>query len=94
MILNARNIDRLRNLAEELSASGTAVDIATDLQQLSVQADIVICVASLESPSLLLGPLAPNAIICDAGYPKTSHRSTCWRVARCSSEGLASRPRE
>jgi len=70
VILNARNIDRLRNLADELSAKGTAIDIATDLQQLSVQADIVICVASLESPSLLLGRLGPNAIICDAGYPK------------------------
>ena len=35
VILNARNIDRLRSLAEELSAGGTAVDIATDLQQLS-----------------------------------------------------------
>jgi fatty aldehyde-generating acyl-ACP reductase len=70
VILNARSIDRLRNLADELSASGTAVDIATNLQQLSVQADIVICVASLESPSLLLGRLGPNAIVCDAGYPK------------------------
>jgi fatty aldehyde-generating acyl-ACP reductase len=70
IILNARNMDRLRSLAQELSAGGTAVDIATDLHQLSVQADIVICVASLESPSLLLGRLAPNAIICDAGYPK------------------------
>ena len=70
VVLNARNIDRLRSLAEELSASGTAVDITTDLQQLSVQADIVICVASLESPSLLLGRLGPNAIVCDAGYPK------------------------
>ena len=30
----------------------------------------MICVASLESPSLLLGRLGPNAIICDAGYPK------------------------
>jgi predicted amino acid dehydrogenase len=69
-VLNARNIDRLRSLAEELSADGTLVDIATDLQQLSMQADIVICVASLESPSLLLGRLGPNAIICDAGYPK------------------------
>jgi fatty aldehyde-generating acyl-ACP reductase len=70
VILNARNIDRLRSLADELSAGGTAVDIETDLQQLSVQADIVICVASLESPSLLLGRLGANAIICDAGYPK------------------------
>jgi fatty aldehyde-generating acyl-ACP reductase len=70
VVLNARNLDRLRGLAQELSAGGAAVDITTDLQQLSVQADIVICVASLESPSLLLGRLGPNAIICDAGYPK------------------------
>src|SRR5579863_5584770 len=53
VVLNARNIDRLRGLAEELSAGGTAVDITTDLEQLSVQADIVICVASLASSSLL-----------------------------------------
>jgi predicted amino acid dehydrogenase len=70
VVLNARNLDRLRGLAQELSAGGRAVDITTDLQQLSVQADIVICVASLASPSLLLGRLGPNAIICDAGYPK------------------------
>ncbi len=70
VVLNARNLDRLRGLAQELSAGGRAVDITTDLQQLFVQADIVICVASLASPSLLLGRLAPNAIICDAGYPK------------------------
>jgi len=70
VILNARNIDRLRSLGAELNAGGTAVDITTDLQQLSARADVVICVASLESPSLLLGCLGPNAIICDAGYPK------------------------
>jgi fatty aldehyde-generating acyl-ACP reductase len=70
VVLNARNLDRLRGLAQELSAGGRAVDITTDLQQLSGQADIVICVASLASPSLLLGRLGPNAIICDAGYPK------------------------
>jgi fatty aldehyde-generating acyl-ACP reductase len=70
VVLHARNIDRLRTLAEELSADGAAVEIATDLQRLSVPADIVICAASLESPSLLLGHLGPNAIVCDAGYPK------------------------
>ena len=32
--------------------------------------DIVICAASLASPSLLLGRITPDAIICDAGYPK------------------------
>jgi predicted amino acid dehydrogenase len=71
IILNARNLDRLRGLAAELSLEGsTIVEIATDLEELLLQSDIVICVASLESPSLLLGRLAPNAIVCDAGYPK------------------------
>ena len=71
IVLNARNLNRLRALAEELTfAGGPIVDIATDLQETAVQSDIVICVASLESPSLLLGHLAPHAIVCDAGYPK------------------------
>ncbi len=69
LLLNARNLDRLRALAQELAVT-TEVEIATDLEQLGTQADIVICVASLESPSLLLGRLSPGAIICDAGYPK------------------------
>ncbi len=70
VILNARNLTRLRRLDEELRADGATVEIATDLEQLTVRADIVLCVASLESPSLLLGCLAPDAIVCDAGYPK------------------------
>jgi fatty aldehyde-generating acyl-ACP reductase len=70
VVLNARAPDRLRTLADELSSAGTLVDVTTDVQRLSVQADILICVASLESPSLLLGKLGPNAILCDAGYPK------------------------
>ena len=39
-------------------------------QQFSAEADVVICAASLASPSLLLGRIAPDAIVCDAGYPK------------------------
>ncbi|HYL93341.1 MAG TPA: hypothetical protein VEW69_09315, partial [Alphaproteobacteria bacterium] len=68
--LSARNVERLRRLAAELHADGAQVEIATDLQGLSAEADIVICAASLASPSLLLGRVAPNAIVCDAGYPK------------------------
>lgn len=41
-----------------------------DRQRFSAPADIVICAASLASPSLLLGRVAPDAIVCDAGYPK------------------------
>jgi fatty aldehyde-generating acyl-ACP reductase len=68
--LSARNADRLRRLAAELEADGVQVEIATDLQRFSLEADVVICAASLASPSLLLGRIAPDAIVCDAGYPK------------------------
>jgi predicted amino acid dehydrogenase len=70
VLLNARNPERLRRLAAELEATGVDVEIATDLQQFSTQADVVICAASLASPSLMLGRIVPNALICDAGYPK------------------------
>ncbi len=68
--LTARNVERLRRLAAELEAEGVEVEMATDLRQFSSEADVVICAASLASPSLLLGRIAPDAIICDAGYPK------------------------
>jgi fatty aldehyde-generating acyl-ACP reductase len=68
--LTARNPERLRRLARELEANGVEVEVATDLRQFSLEADVVICAASLASPSLLLGRIAPEAIICDAGYPK------------------------
>ena len=70
VLLSARNVERLRRLAAELRAHGVQVEIATGLQQFSAEADLVICAASLASPSLLLGRVAPDAIVCDAGYPK------------------------
>jgi predicted amino acid dehydrogenase len=70
VLLTARNAERLRKLAAELQAVGVKVEVATDLERFSAEADIVICAASLASPSLLLGRIAPNAIVCDAGYPK------------------------
>jgi predicted amino acid dehydrogenase len=70
VLLCARNLERLRRLAAELQADGVQVEIATDLQRFSAEADVVICAASLASPSLLLGRIAPDAIVCDAGYPK------------------------
>jgi predicted amino acid dehydrogenase len=73
LMLSARNVERLRTLEAELEAGGTDVRIATKLEQLPYRADIVICVASLPSPSLLLKHIAPEAIICDAGYPKNLH---------------------
>jgi fatty aldehyde-generating acyl-ACP reductase len=74
VLLNARNVERLCRLAAQLQAdpqaNGVQVEFATDPQRFSTEADIVICAASLPSPSLLLGRVAPNAIVCDAGYPK------------------------
>jgi len=70
VLLSARNVPRLRRLEAELQADGVQVEIATDLQQFSAEADVVICAASLASPSLLLGRIKPHALVCDAGYPK------------------------
>ena len=70
VLLSARNIERLRRLAAELESDGVQVEIATALEQFSAEADVVICAASLTSPSLLLGRIAHDAIVCDAGYPK------------------------
>jgi fatty aldehyde-generating acyl-ACP reductase len=68
--LLARNTERLRRLATELEAAGVDVEIGTAVEQFSHEADLVICAASLPSPSLLLSSIAPDAIVCDAGYPK------------------------
>jgi len=70
VLLSARNLERLRRFAAELQANGVEVEIATAREQFSTEADLVICAASLASPSLLLGRIAPAAIVCDAGYPK------------------------
>ena len=75
VLLSARNVERLRRFAAELQGDGVQVEIApdllkNDLQRFSAEADLVICAASLASPSLLLGRIAPDAIVCDAGYPK------------------------
>lgn len=73
IVLCARNAERLRNLAAELEHGGAKVEVTSHLDHLASPADIVICAASLASPSLLLGNIAPDALICDAGYPKNLH---------------------
>ena len=88
VLLSARNLERLRRLAAELEADGVQVEVATDLRQFSVEADIVICAASLASSSLLLGRVAPHAIVCDAGYPKNLSPSAEMPGARIFYGGL------
>lgn len=68
--LCARNVERLRRLAAEMEANRIEVEIATDLQQFSREADVAICAASMASPILLPRRSAPDALVCDAGYPK------------------------
>jgi fatty aldehyde-generating acyl-ACP reductase len=103
VLLSARNMERLRRLAAELQADGVQVEIATDLigtdlrkndvrkndlPGFSAEADIVICAASLASPSLLLGRIAPHAIVCDAGYPKNLSPSAQMPGAKIFFGGL------
>src|SRR6266403_762868 len=88
VLLNARNVERLRNLAANLESDTVQLDFATDLQQFSAEADIVICAASLPSPSLLLGRIAPDAIVCDAGYPKNLSPSADMPAAKIFFGGL------
>jgi fatty aldehyde-generating acyl-ACP reductase len=70
LILCARNPDRLQKLAAELAGSAAEIEVGTDLHQLATKADFVICAASLPAPTILLETAAPDAILCDAGYPK------------------------
>jgi predicted amino acid dehydrogenase len=89
VLLNARNVERLRRLAAELEADGVQVEVATGLQQFSEEADVVICAASLACPSLLLsGRIAPGAIVCDAGYPKNLSPGTGMPGAQVFFGGL------
>ena len=88
VLLSARNVERLRRLAAELVAHGVQVEIAIDLERFSAEADLVICAASLASPSLLLGRITPHAIVCDAGYPKNLSPSAKMPDAKVFSGGL------
>jgi predicted amino acid dehydrogenase len=96
VLLNARNLDRLRKLAVDLrcderndrEADRVQLEVATDLQQFSAPADVVICAASLPSPSLLLDCIAPDGIVCDAGYPKNLSPSADMPEAKVFFGGL------
>ncbi len=85
LLLSARNVERLRTLAGELTATGAQVEIANHC---SPAADLVICAASLASSSLLLDRLAPGALVCDAGYPKNLAPEAGLRGVQLFSGGL------
>ena len=88
MQLYARNRERLARLEAELEAGGAQVEAATDLRQFRAEANIVICAASLASPSLLLDRVAKDAILCDAGYPKNLSPGAALPNARVFFGGL------
>ena len=88
VLLNARNVERLEKLAAELEADGVEAEVATDPERFSGEADLVVCAASLASPSLLLGRIAPDAIVCDAGYPKNLSQSAKLPLATVFFGGL------
>jgi predicted amino acid dehydrogenase len=86
VLLHARNQERLQILAAELNAAGASAEVVLDLRQPPRLADLVVCAASLSSPSLLLEGIASSSIVCDAGYPK--NLSPALRGAKVFSGGL------
>jgi predicted amino acid dehydrogenase len=67
LMLHARNLKRLERLAQSVSASAR-IDHSVRLPDFVSNADIIICAAS--SSAIELNNVKPNALICDAGYPK------------------------
>ena len=70
LLLCARNLHRLRSLQRSLAVSATPVAISTDSEEFLPEADFVVAAASLSSPRFSLRSVRPDAIVCDAGYPK------------------------
>ncbi len=70
LLLCARNPHRLRRLQRSLVSDDTSVAISTDPDEFLPEADVVIAAASLSAPRFSLRSVRPDAIVCDAGYPK------------------------
>jgi len=70
LLLCARNPNRLRKLQRSLTSDATSVSISTEPDELLPQADFVVAAASLAAPRFSLRFVRPDAIVCDAGYPK------------------------
>ena len=69
LLLAARNRERLEREAVPLRGFGQ-VDTSTDVSELLGQSTIVIAAASTPEGAFALSACTPEAIVCDAGYPK------------------------
>jgi predicted amino acid dehydrogenase len=74
LLLCARNASRLRRLERALTSASeparTAVSVSTDPEELLAEADFIVAAASLAAPRFSLRSVRPDAIVCDAGYPR------------------------
>ena len=70
LLLNARNPHRLSDQVLELKSGHALVESSTNLDTLLSQADVVVCTASFSRPTLSPSLCKPDALICDAGYPR------------------------
>jgi fatty aldehyde-generating acyl-ACP reductase len=68
LLLCARNVQRLANMAGELVNEGIDLRYSVNPEDLLPEADIVIAAAS--SSGIRLEHCKKNVLICDAGYPK------------------------
>jgi fatty aldehyde-generating acyl-ACP reductase len=71
LLLNARNLTRLKKRAIMLRNENVNVGCSVNLKDLLPEAEIIICAAS--SSCILLDNYRENVLICDAGYPKNLH---------------------
>jgi fatty aldehyde-generating acyl-ACP reductase len=69
LLLAARNRARLDCEAQQLRQLGP-VDASTDVTELLGQASVVVAVASSAQGAFALAACTPQALVCDAGYPK------------------------
>ena len=70
LLLCSRQPGPLKKFAEELSQVDREIKFSTSINELLLEADIIICVASSILQQCDLSLLPSHAIICDAGYPK------------------------
>jgi fatty aldehyde-generating acyl-ACP reductase len=70
LLLCARNPNRLRKLQRSLVSNATGVSISSEPEDFFPEADFIIAAASLAAPRFSVRSVRPEAIVCDAGYPK------------------------